>query len=568
MTVTTTDSDIDLDLPLSVSDNMKKEDQIEKILVIGIGGAGNNAVDYLYNQKDYMETIGKSVTHYVLNTDENALNNMKCENRIILGQNLLHGKGAGANINVGKQATEETRKEIEKICEGVDLVFLTAGMGGGTGTLGASVVAQIAKAAGAIVVSLVTLPYNYENRKVPAIYGIKALMNLSDSLITIDNQKIVSSFEDLDYLQGLDEANKILANAISGVIRVIRQPARINSDFEDLKTVLNSGGRSQIISKSVHGDILKGLKEDPDETINAIYQHVIDSPLISRSNIEDAKAILLYIECTKHFTQKIIDRLISKFSNPKGLEANDEINFDDLLDGVDFDIEQLDKLSSDRPQVIFAFDLIKPENEDTEIIEPRINVTVVATGMDGKAERIQTATQHFRQATIPEEELARSKDRLEHHAPASQPKAAPVASAPAKPATPAPAAQPATPSVAPIPAPAQVAPTVAPATPAVEAPKAEQPIDMLTEQLLKNPELLAQILSVVKQPVTQAEAPKAEPSVEKAEVKAEARAEEAKPAPEPKAEAAKVEEPKREEPKPRFEQPTLVVEPTDLAIDD
>lgn len=367
---------------------MKERDQLEKIIVIGVGGAGNNAVDYLYKQPGYMDNVGKSVIHYIFNTDENCLNNLQCENKLVLGKNTLKGKGAGANINVGRNATVESIKEITEIVTGADLVFITAGMGGGTGTLGSSIVAEAAKSVGAIVVSLVTLPFRYENRKRNAFYGIKNLYKYSDSLIMIDNQKIVDFYPDYEFTQGLDEANKILSNAISGVIKIIRNPTTINTDFEDLKTILNNGGKSQILYRSLAGQELERINEDPDATIDYIYNEVTTSPLITRSNIEQATAFLILLECSSHFTQRIMNQFVSKFSR---VNQNDEDDIlDDLLDDLDnLDEEKIESIKNNGPQVIFAYDKL-PDTEDNA---PRLNITIVATGMgthDSNRENDQT----------------------------------------------------------------------------------------------------------------------------------------------------------------------------------
>ncbi|MFC6276398.1 cell division protein FtsZ [Psittacicella hinzii] len=366
---------------------MKQRDQLESIIVIGVGGAGNNAVDYLYKQEGYMENVGNSVKHYIFNTDENCLNNLQCENKLVLGRNTLKGKGAGANINVGQQATQESIDEIKEIVKGADLVFITAGMGGGTGTLGSSVVAELAKNEGAIVVSLVTLPFKYENRQRNAFSGIKHLYLYSDSLIMIDNQKIVDAYPDYEFTQGLDEANKILANAISGVIKIIRNPSTINTDFEDLRTVLNNGGKSQILYRSLEGEELEKITTEPDKTIDAIYEKVTTSPLITRSNIEQATAFLMLIECSSHFTQRIMDQFISRFTRHNGEEIS---NFDDLLDDLEsLDDEKIEAIKNDGPQVIFAYNKL-PDTEDNR---PRLNVTIVATGMGTHAAKAKEAPQ-------------------------------------------------------------------------------------------------------------------------------------------------------------------------------
>lgn len=402
------DMEMDFVLPVDNSNGgkpeMKERDQLENIIVIGVGGAGNNAVDYLYRQPGYMENVGKSVKHYIFNTDEHCLNNLQCENKLVLGKKSLQGKGAGASISVGQNATLEALEDIKNIVKDADLVFVTAGMGGGTGTLGSSVVAEAAKSEGAIVVSLVTLPFRYENRQHNAMYGIKSLYRLSDSLIMIDNQKIVDFYPDYEFTQGLDEANKILANAISGVIKIIRNPSTINTDFQDLRTILNNGGKSQIIYRSLEGQILEKITEDPDSTIDAIYREVTTSPLVTRTSIEQATAFLILLECSSHFTQRIMDQFISRFTR----QGVDEDNlFDELLDNLDdLDDDQIELMKNNGPQVIFAYNRLP----DDETKSPRLNVTIVATGMGNNGKKKET-TAPVMPAVLPEHNTVRSN----HH---------------------------------------------------------------------------------------------------------------------------------------------------------
>lgn len=387
-------TDFDLPTELSARKGGKKEmetqgkEYSEKIVVIGIGGAGNNAIEYLYSQSDYIEQSKiEKISHYILNTDSECLESKQCENRMVLGKNLLGGKGAGSIIHKGKEATEENAEDIKKIVKDADLVFITAGLGGGTGTLGSSVVAKIAKDAGAIVISLVSLPFKYENRLREATYGLRELNKNSDSLIIVDNQRIIQHYSDLSYDDGLNEANKILANAIKGIIRIIRKASKINSDFQDLKTVLETGGRSQIIYKQFVGDELGDIVNDTDNAIEAIYRKVIESPITAKagnSDITNASAILLSLDVTKHFTQRMVDVFINKFSNPHKKE--DDFNIDDILDDLD-DEEMIDNVlgnyGQELPKFIFAFDVI--DNDDVDNPEqndiPRMTITVVATGI-------------------------------------------------------------------------------------------------------------------------------------------------------------------------------------------
>lgn len=403
-----TDQDFDFPQELTLTEYgqklmlNKKEDR-EKIVVIGIGGAGNNAIEYLYNNKVYMDNIAEGVTHYIFNTDEDCLESKQCTNRPCLGRNLLKGKGAGSIIQRGEDAANESIKEIKDIVANADLVFVTAGMGGGTGTLGAKVVAQAAKEAEAIVVSLVSLPFKYENRYKEASFGTRELYKYSDSLIVVDNQRIIDNYPTHSFSDGLNEANTILSNAISGIIRIIQNTSHINSDFEDLKTVLQNGGRSQIIHKDLFEDDLEEFLKQPDQYVDQIYKKVIDSPIIAKTDIRDAKAILFSIEATDHFTQKMIDLLAQKFSNPNNIQSN--IDADSILDSLDGDFD--DFMSSqaelELPKFIFGYDLIASDAVDTSATRfdeegnlvdanrPRMSITIVATGMskDKKAQAIK-----------------------------------------------------------------------------------------------------------------------------------------------------------------------------------
>jgi cell division protein FtsZ len=215
---------------------------VPMIKVLGIGGGGSNAVSRMYKEKLPV------VEYYALNTDAQHLFRCDVAHRIALGQNLTRGLGAGAQPELGRQAAEESRGEIQAACEGADMVFLAIGMGGGTGTGAAPVIAQIAKESGALTIAVVSRPFSFEAaaRRKNAEEGIARLKDHVDTLITIPNDRLLELNHQRDqtftWEDALKIADSVLQQGIQAIAEVITVPGEINVDFADVRTILSNAG--------------------------------------------------------------------------------------------------------------------------------------------------------------------------------------------------------------------------------------------------------------------------------------------------------------------------------------
>jgi len=256
-------------------------DQLAVIKVIGVGGGGNNAVNRM------IEHGVQGVEFIAVNTDAQALNLSKAEVRLQIGAKLTRGLGAGANPEVGKKAAEESKEQIEEALRGADMVFVTAGMGGGTGTGAAPVVAQIAREIGALTVGVVTRPFTFEGRKrsTQAIGGIGAMKEAVDTLIVIPNDKLLEIVDkNTPMLEAFREADNVLRQGVQGISDLIAVPGLINLDFADVKTIISNKGSA-----------LMGIGISTGENRAAeAAKKAISSPLLETS-IDGAKGVLMNI---------------------------------------------------------------------------------------------------------------------------------------------------------------------------------------------------------------------------------------------------------------------------------
>ncbi|MBE5744516.1 MAG: cell division protein FtsZ [Clostridiales bacterium] len=264
--------------PLDASNNLSG---VAKIKVIGVGGAGNNAVDRL------IESGLQSAEYIVVNTDNQALARSKASNRIQIGVKLTKGLGAGADPAVGKAAAEENKEAIQEALKNTDLLFITAGMGGGTGTGAAPVIAKIAKEMKILTVAVVTLPFNFEakRRMDNAVAGVEELRKVVDSLITIPNDKIRQVVpKGTSFSDSLKVADEVLRQGIRGIAELIVKSSLINLDFADVKTTLKGRGLAHMGI-----GVAKGEKRIADAVRCAVC-----SPLLN-TTIEGASSVILNI---------------------------------------------------------------------------------------------------------------------------------------------------------------------------------------------------------------------------------------------------------------------------------
>lgn len=258
------------------------KNQSNVIKVIGVGGGGSNAINHMFKQGI------KGVDFIVCNTDSQALQNSPVPNKIQLGVSLTEGLGAGANPDVGHQSAIESIGDIEKMLDtNTKMVFITAGMGGGTGTGAAPVIAQLAKERGILTVGIVTKPFQFEGkvRYEQALLGVEKLRKQVDSLIVINNNKLREVYGNLGFKAGFSKADEVLATASRGIAEVITHHYTQNIDLKDAKTVLSNSGSAIMGSSTATGD-----NRAKDAIISAL-----DSPLLDDNKISGAKNVLLLI---------------------------------------------------------------------------------------------------------------------------------------------------------------------------------------------------------------------------------------------------------------------------------
>ena len=252
------------------------------IKVIGVGGGGGNALEHM------VAANIEGVEFINANTDSQALSKSGARTQLQLGVNLTKGLGCGADPMVGRQAAVEDRERISEVLEGADMVFITAGMGGGTGTGAAPIVAQIAKEMGILTVGVVTKPFPFEGRKRMAVaeQGVKELSEFVDSIITIPNEKLLTVLgKDASLLSAFAKANEVLQGAVQGIAELITRSGLINVDFADVRTVMSEMGMAMMGSAVASGE------ERAQEAARA----AVHSPLLEDVNISGARGILINV---------------------------------------------------------------------------------------------------------------------------------------------------------------------------------------------------------------------------------------------------------------------------------
>ncbi|ENH98326.1 cell division protein FtsZ [Gracilibacillus halophilus YIM-C55.5] len=256
-------------------------DQLATIKVIGVGGGGSNAVNRM------IEHGVQGVEFIAVNTDAQALNLSKAEVKMQIGTKLTRGLGAGANPEVGRKAAEESKEQLEEILKGSDMVFVTAGMGGGTGTGAAPVIAQVAKELGALTVGVVTRPFTFEGRKraTQAVSGIDGLKQSVDTLIVIPNDRLLEIIDkNTPMLEAFREADNVLRQGVQGISDLIATPGLINVDFADVKTIMADKGSALMGIGVATGESRAG----------EAAKKAISSPLLETS-IDGAHGVLMNI---------------------------------------------------------------------------------------------------------------------------------------------------------------------------------------------------------------------------------------------------------------------------------
>jgi cell division protein FtsZ len=276
-----------------------------RIKVVGIGGGGGNALNTM------VEKGIEGVEFIAINTDSQALDRSKAHVKIQIGKNLTKGLGAGMRDDIGLKAVEENREDIARALEGGDMIFITAGFGGGTGTGAAPEIAHIAKTCNCLVVSIVTKPFHFEGlpRMQLAEQGLKRLKDEVDSLIVIPNQKILTLIsKDTTKKQAFEIADKVLYNATKGISQIITKPGEINVDFADVKTVMENMGDAMIGTGIASGE----------ERAEKAAKFALENPLLDEIDISGSKSVLVNIASNGEITMneiEIINELIKERTN-------------------------------------------------------------------------------------------------------------------------------------------------------------------------------------------------------------------------------------------------------------
>jgi cell division protein FtsZ len=286
------------------------------IKVVGIGGAGCNAVQHMINK-------GVSGVEFIsANTDAQALKNSKAHNIIQIGDT---GLGAGMKPSVGRQLAEESRARIEDALRGAHMVFIAAGMGGGTGTGAAPIVAQIAKEQGALTVAVVSKPFSYEGQKCMDIAdeGLEALSQHVDSLIIILNEKLEEIYEDDSMMEWLQHADDVLNNAVAGIAEIINVPGHINVDFNDVKTIMGEQGKAMMGTATASGV----------DRARLAAEQAVASPLLDGVDLSGARGVLVNVTASRNLKGREIREVMTTvraFADPDASIAQG-IAYDDSM---------------------------------------------------------------------------------------------------------------------------------------------------------------------------------------------------------------------------------------------
>ena len=276
------------------------------IKVIGVGGMGCNAVTWLYNKGINGATV------YAINTDALHLSVSKADEKILIGKELTRGLGAGGKPQVGREAAKEVLSELKKATAGADMVFVIAGMGGGTGSGAASVVAQLAKETGAVVIGVVTMPFESEKARIDkAEFALQELRDVTDTCIVLDNNRLVDIAGQLPIEQAFAVANELVSTMCKGIVETITLPSLINLDYADVSAIMKDGGVAVI-----------GIGEDDSsEKVTQAVRQALTHPLLD-VDYKGATGALIHVTCGPDLKLEEFDHIGRIVSESLGPEAN------------------------------------------------------------------------------------------------------------------------------------------------------------------------------------------------------------------------------------------------------
>ena len=319
---------------------MEKDSQEAVIKVIGVGGCGGNAIEHMITKNL------SGVEFICANTDMQALKKSNAKTVLQMGLDITKGLGAGAKPEIGREAALEDRDRIAEMIDGADMLFITAGMGGGTGTGAAPIIAEVAKEMGILTVAVVTKPFSFEGKRTKvAADGLEELSQHVDSLIVIPNEKLMEVLgEDVPFLEAFRAANDVLHNAVSGIAEIINCPGLVNVDFADVRTVMAEMGMAMMGSAEASGP----------ERARIAAEQAVASPLLEDVNLANARGVLVNITASASFKMK---------------EYYDVMN-------------TIKAFTADDATVIVG-------NVMDETMGDKLRVTMVATGLNGAVARRQ-----------------------------------------------------------------------------------------------------------------------------------------------------------------------------------
>ena len=340
--------------------------------VVGVGGGGCNAVESMIKR-------GLQGVEYVsINTDAQVLRSSNAVHKIQVGANITRGLGAGADPNVGKKSIEEDREKIAEVLAGSDMVFVTAGMGGGTGTGGAPIIASIAKSIGSLVVGIVTKPFKWEGKKrmLNAEQGIQELKQYVDSLIVIPNERLLSILDkSTNAFAAFDKPNEVLYEATRGIADIITVEGLINVDFADVRAVMNQSGEALMGC---------GIASGENRAIEAA-QKAISSPLLEGVNIKGAKSVLLNVTGSSSLTIQEVNEGNNVIFEAAGEEANvifGCVQKEEMNDYVSYTVIATGFDGSTKSFISRSSKSIRQKHKEPDVFAGKLNFGEIPTEID------------------------------------------------------------------------------------------------------------------------------------------------------------------------------------------